>query len=718
MLAPYFPEIAALPWVSSLPKPPPLPPDAARARVLDAIVAIALDLAAERPLLLALDDVHGADELSLALLARLDPPRVAARGLLVVCLYRDEEAGESLLALAGAGGAERWAIGRLDQEGIAAMAAGMLAARSVPRAWAALLARVSGGNPFFAAEYLRAAVEGGLLTRDAAGRWSLRAADAARGEALPLPTAVEAILDRRLSNLRPEERRLVAAAAVLGRTFDGEIAAATARLGAREALGAASALERRQILEEAGEGRLRFAHDRLRDVAYARLDEGARRALHARAAAAIEARHEGDGAALAVLAHHHAAAGRHDAAYWYATAAAREAEATHADEQAIALYRAALDAAEAGGAAAPRFADAWARLGDLQNRSGRPAEAHEAYALAIARLPPVAGVPGADLHKAQGKTWERRARHDAAHPAYERPERAHGDPPAGGDDEGAWWRAWVQIQIERITAHYWAADMEALGRVVARLEPEVEARGTDAQRALFFQSRVQADLRGARYRTSAATVDGARRCLAGFERGDDRQETARARVTLAAVLLWSDALDEAEDQMLAALDEAEAVRCVPIEVSCLAYLTVIGRRRRDADATRVLGFRCQAAAEAAAIGHYGGVAQANLGWVQLQAGSAEAAGELCRAALERWQGMPLVYPFHWLARLPLLRLAADAGRHEEAEGHVRAMLDAAQQRLPEALSAALSAALGRAASPGGEAAIAEALRVAVEAGFL
>src|SRR6185437_5059232 len=123
------------------------------------------------------------------------------------------------------------------------------------------------------------------------------------------------------------ERRLAEAAAVLGRTLDGDIAAATAGMGAGAALDAVSALARRQILEEDGEGRLRFVHDRLRDAAYTRLDPEARRAFHARAAAAIEARREGDPEALAILSHHHAAAGRHDAAYWYATGAARQAEA-------------------------------------------------------------------------------------------------------------------------------------------------------------------------------------------------------------------------------------------------------------------------------------------------------------------------------------------------------------------------------------------------------
>src|SRR6185437_14317832 len=143
VLAPYFPELTALPGYKRIPAPAPLPPDAARARVLDALLAVAVGLAERSPLLLVLNDVQWSDELSLALLARLDPSKLASGGLLVLCLYRDEEAGEALLWRTRGEGVENWTVGRLDEDGIAAMAAGMLAVRSVPRAWRALLARVS-----------------------------------------------------------------------------------------------------------------------------------------------------------------------------------------------------------------------------------------------------------------------------------------------------------------------------------------------------------------------------------------------------------------------------------------------------------------------------------------------------------------------------------------------------------------------------------------------
>ncbi|MEZ4315162.1 MAG: hypothetical protein R3F14_44675 [Polyangiaceae bacterium] len=50
----------------------------------------------------------------------------------------------------------------------------------------------------------------------------------------------------------------------------------------------------------------------------------------------------------APLANHHAAAGHHDAAHWYATLAAAQAESLYANEQAIELRRVALRAAAEG----------------------------------------------------------------------------------------------------------------------------------------------------------------------------------------------------------------------------------------------------------------------------------------------------------------------------------------------------------------------------------
>ncbi|MFP2912382.1 serine/threonine-protein kinase PknK, partial [Pyxidicoccus sp. 3LFB2] len=98
-------------------------------------------------------------------------------------------------------------------------------------------------------------------------------------------------------------------------------------------------------------------------------------------------------------------------------------------------------------------------------------------------------------------------------------------------------------------------------------------------------------------------------------------------------------------------------------------------------------------ASTARMADYVGAAHANHAWVALRAGDTTLAREAGAEALRLWQPLSLVYPFQWLAHWPLLSVALEEGHVTEALGHARAMLATSQQRLPDALSAPLSAAV-------------------------
>ncbi|WP_394825868.1 protein kinase domain-containing protein [Pendulispora albinea] len=708
VLAPYFADLAA--HVSGAPELPQLPLDAARARVLDAMSDLASEVAAAAPLVLVLDDVQWADELSLALLGRFDLAAQAERGILCVALVRVEgiERVEPVMRTMNA---PRWDLERLGREDVAAMVAGMLAVPFVPRTWVDYLVDASAGNPFFLTEYLRAAASAGLLSRRGDGRWSLQPLEEAPDDPIAPSPAIEAIIARRIEGLAPDERGLLAAAAVLGRVFAGEVAALTADLDLRAALDALVVLETRQILEEAPRGELRFVHDRIHQVAYAQLSNDARRALHGRAANAIAALHPSDPTVHAPLGRHYAGAGEHARAGHHYRAAAQHAESIYANEQALALYHAAVEQAGAGDADPALLADLWTCIGEMEQRAGRATAAHAAYARALANEGPPSRAQRAALHRRQGSTWELRHDHRAALACYAEAERCLGEAPEDPDPSAtAWWREWVQLEIERISIHYWAADLEALDAVVERLGPVVDRRGSAAQRARFFASLVQRNVRRERYRPSPSTVTFARRCLDAFAETEDRVLTATARFTLGAVLLWCDELAPAEVCLTAALDEAEQMRSLPLQCRCLAYLTVLCRRQRDPDATRGMAWQCQSIATSTQMTEYVGIAQSNLGWVHLQEGSLDEAEALCRAALTAWRGLALAHPFEWLARLPLLALEIP---DDEARQHARALLAPSQQCLP----AALEATLVRVAERGRDLA-GEALAVGEQLGFV
>lgn len=298
ILLPFAPELATLEGLPLLVEPAPLASDAGRLRVVRAL-AETLAAAASEPLLLVVDDLQWADGLTLDLLAYLARDVLPRTSLLVLATERREETSEALERLRALG--TTVALDRLDREHVHALVAEMLANES-PTALVELVARHSEGNPFFVAEYLRDALEAGLLRRDAAGAWQL---DAPTNDlVLPLPSALRELVGRRLSALSSDARGLVDRACVMGRAVELAWLTRLAPPSDERALFAAlDELEGRHVLLEGADGRLHFTHDKLREVAYEALAPDVRRALHRAVAEALPADE------LDALAHHWSRAG-------------------------------------------------------------------------------------------------------------------------------------------------------------------------------------------------------------------------------------------------------------------------------------------------------------------------------------------------------------------------------------------------------------------------
>src|SRR5207244_854467 len=148
-----------------------------------------------------------------------------------------------------------------------AMVADMLALPAAPAALLEFLVRHSGGNPFFVAEYLRAAVAEGLLYRES-GRWQAvddrHGADVA-GRLPTLPSSVRDLVSRRIDGLDATARRMVEAAATLGREFDSELLHDMLDADEHETFRALGDLLERQVFDQMDDGRLAFAHHQIRD---------------------------------------------------------------------------------------------------------------------------------------------------------------------------------------------------------------------------------------------------------------------------------------------------------------------------------------------------------------------------------------------------------------------------------------------------------------------
>ncbi len=273
-----------------------------------ALRAYLAGLAAQRPLLVVLEDLQWIDEDSLGLLAELLGAELWGRSAVIFGTARadvwtpappfdDPEVAE--LRLRGLGLA---AIQALAQE---------VLGWAVPEELARRLLERTGGNPLFVEQTVRA------LAEDAG---ALDAA--ARGE-LPLPLDVEAAVQSRLEALEASELDLVSRAAVLGGSFTVEDLIA---LGASAPERSAAALVTKGILRRRpGPSPDARAYDFrtsvVGEVLLRNLDEARRRELHLRAAAVWQARGDREWAA-----YHFERAGEGPAAATEYMGAALEAE--------------------------------------------------------------------------------------------------------------------------------------------------------------------------------------------------------------------------------------------------------------------------------------------------------------------------------------------------------------------------------------------------------
>jgi serine/threonine protein kinase/tetratricopeptide (TPR) repeat protein len=353
LLATVEPAFLQLEPVGSDDQPPSLPVAAALERLLEALSETIIAFAHESTaLLLVVDDVHWADGLSLGLLARLgahESERAAGR-LVMLCTYRSDEAGPWLGSLLELPRTLHVELDRLEPADVAEMVADMLGVSHAPNDLARFVAAESEGNPFFVGEYLRAALDAGLLYRDAEGRWQKD--DRSPSSALSLPHTLRALVERRLSALTADARALVDVAAVIGHDIEpdlllslGERRLSSRPRSERELVSELSELAARHVLVETTHETLTFSHDTVRRVAYDSIAADERSALHGLIAEAIEARSTSRGGRAEdapTLAHHYQAAGDCARALDYLEQAGLFALAHSAGAEAAKFFREAL----------------------------------------------------------------------------------------------------------------------------------------------------------------------------------------------------------------------------------------------------------------------------------------------------------------------------------------------------------------------------------------
>jgi DNA-binding CsgD family transcriptional regulator len=246
--------------------------------VLNGLFWLLARLAAQAPVLLALDDVHWADEGSLSLLSFV-VPRVESVPLLVVATARpraDERADTQIAALAGEPGVTVVRPRALAEEAVQVLVTGELGSDPDRDFTLACLA-ASGGNPFLLMELLRALREQRLEpTQRNAGQ-----------VAAVSPENVSRSVAARLAKLGEPAIALARAVAVLGEAPTLALAAELAGLQELVAVSTASALSRAGLFSR--DSPVAFAHPLLHTAVESELAAAERDRLHATAARLLAA---------------------------------------------------------------------------------------------------------------------------------------------------------------------------------------------------------------------------------------------------------------------------------------------------------------------------------------------------------------------------------------------------------------------------------------------
>lgn len=305
-----------------------------------------------KPLVLVIEDVHVADPASLELLQflmqRLRSP--GTLGLVIEranCAPQDPKLAE-LRSTASRCGFSVLSLTGMCRNDIRRLVHQTLRSRDLRLDPATLgkIEMLADGNPLFAEELARIAVEHGSL--------DLRTR---------LPFSVQAILAERLATFSADEREVLARAALVGGRFDVSLLSAVAERSIASTLVLLQRAIACGIIREDSSDpeRFRFRHAVIRQALADQVIQALAAPLHARIATVLESRPD-SAERVAELAYHWSAARTPDKARRWNEAAAELALKARAYRDAVRFYSAALEWAYPPGAAR---AAVYERLGTL-----------------------------------------------------------------------------------------------------------------------------------------------------------------------------------------------------------------------------------------------------------------------------------------------------------------------------------------------------------------
>ena len=675
-LSPMLPELGD--HFSDLPPPIPVERQQAQARLREALTRVLLGFTSSSvSLLLCLDDLHWADDATLSWLSDLSR-RLADSRVCILCTYRLEEPNsvqDVKRAYRRAGLLEEVNLMGLPTRSIHDILARFSENDSHHSSLAERLAQITGGNTFFILETVRALVESNQLD--------------APPEQLPLPKTVQETIQLRLARLDPLARQILDAAAVLSPDLETALIRDTAGRNELETADGLDELVRRQLLIQDGE-KLAFRHDLVRTAVYRGLTPWRHQALHRRAGDALgDVYAHNPERVAAQRAKHYDAAGEYEQAVDSYELAAETAQGVYAHEEAIHYVRRTLELVPEADAPPERSARLYELLGQNLDLAGRFEDAREAFQQAIAFLSPGDNLGLARLYFQMGNTQLSQANNHESKIHLDKALAYLGDPPARPDE--TWQRAWLDIQIARLTLLFYFQDIEQLEALHLEVADLVETTGFLERKLEINQNLFYLNCLREKFNPSLETVNLVKNNLELAFATQDPWKIVFQKFAVGFALFNAGELDSAEGYLLDSLTQARQLDFPWQEARALAFLSSLYRRMEDVDRTEKYARLAEEKGVTVESMHYRAHGIANLAWLAYRNGERAIALQKAHKATQLLLNSNI--PLTWIAVMILLAVHLDAGEFNRAVEAAGTLLEPVQHRLPADLTDALEKAV-------------------------
>ena len=268
-----------------------------RTQVFELLAKTLTQLAGGKPIVMILEDLHGA-EASIEALQYI-VRRLGPTSTLLVGTYQTTEVdkrhplSEMLEGFQGDRRFSSLVLGPFSPSEHRQFLSTLTGGTEIADDLAAKLYDATEGNPFFTKELVRSLLDAGSISQGETGSWELSGGMEISSEALP--ATIQQAVERRIGRLPEDMRRILSVASIMGKSFEFDDLDTLA--GADEDLeDAVDAFIQAGLLEEERQSRgdrLTFSSAVVREVLYSELSRRKRRSLHRKFAALLEKRQRG-----------------------------------------------------------------------------------------------------------------------------------------------------------------------------------------------------------------------------------------------------------------------------------------------------------------------------------------------------------------------------------------------------------------------------------------